>query len=39
MLPKEARGGNPVEVYFKVDCRKPWINNKPPIIEVEAKND
>jgi hypothetical protein len=39
MLPREARAGNPVEVYFKVDCSKPWINKKPPIIEVETKND
>jgi hypothetical protein len=39
MLPREARAGNPVEVYFKVDCSEPWINNKPPIIEVETKND
>jgi hypothetical protein len=39
MLPRETRAGNPVEVYFKVDCSEPWINNKPPIIEVEAKND
>jgi hypothetical protein len=39
MLPREARAGNPVEVYFKVDCSKPCINNKPPIIEVETKND
>jgi hypothetical protein len=37
MLPREARAGNPVEVYFKVDCIEPWINNKPPIIEVETK--
>jgi hypothetical protein len=39
MLPRETRAGNPVEVYFKVDCSEPWINNKPPIIELEAKND
>jgi hypothetical protein len=39
MLPRETRASNPVEVYFKVDCSDPWINNKPPIIEVEAKND
>jgi hypothetical protein len=39
MLPREACAGNPVEVYFKVDSSEPWINNKPPIIEVEAKND
>jgi hypothetical protein len=39
MLPREARAGIPVEVYFKVDCSEPWINNKPPIIEVETKND
>jgi hypothetical protein len=39
MLPREARAGNPVEVYFKVDCSEPWINNKPPIIEVETKNE
>jgi hypothetical protein len=39
MLPREARAGNPVAVYFKVDCSEPRINNKPPIIEVETKND
>jgi hypothetical protein len=39
MLPREARAGSPVEVYFEVDCSEPWTNNKPPIIEVEAKND
>jgi hypothetical protein len=39
MLPREARAGNPVEVYFKVGCSEPWINNKPPIIKVETKND
>jgi hypothetical protein len=39
MLPREARASNPVEVYFKVNCSEPWINNKPPIIEVEAKKD
>jgi hypothetical protein len=39
MLPREARAGNSVEVYFKVDCSEPWINNKPPIIEVETKHD
>jgi hypothetical protein len=39
MLPREARAGSPVEVYFKVDCNEPWSNNKPPIIEMEAKND
>jgi hypothetical protein len=39
MLPREARAGNLVEVYFKVDCSEPWINNKPLIIEVEAKNE
>jgi hypothetical protein len=39
MLPREARVGNPMEVYFKVNCNEPWINNKPPIIEVETKND
>jgi hypothetical protein len=39
MLPRETRAANPVEVYFKVDCSEPWINNKPPIIEVESKND
>jgi hypothetical protein len=39
MLPKETRAtGNPVEVYFKVDCREPWINNKPPTIHVDTKN-
>jgi hypothetical protein len=39
MLPREEHAGNPVEVYFKVDCSEPWINNKPPIIKVEARND
>jgi hypothetical protein len=40
MLPRETHATNPVEVEdFKVDCREPWINNKPPIIEVESKND
>jgi hypothetical protein len=39
MLPRETRAGNLVEVYFKVVCSGPWINNKPPIIEVEAKTD
>jgi hypothetical protein len=39
MLPRETRAaGNPVEVYFKVDCREPWINNKPPTIHVDTKN-
>ena len=38
MLPREARAGNPVEVYFKVDCGEPWINNRPPRIEVDTKN-
>jgi hypothetical protein len=39
MLPREARAaGSPVEVYFKVDCREPWINNKPPTIHVDTKN-
>jgi hypothetical protein len=38
MLPKEARSENPVEVYFKVDCREPWINNRPPTIQVDTKN-
>jgi hypothetical protein len=39
MLPREIRAtGNPVEVYFKVDCREPWINNKPPIVHVDTKN-
>jgi hypothetical protein len=32
MLPREARAGDPVKVDFKVDCREPWINNKPPTI-------
>jgi hypothetical protein len=27
MLPREARPGDPIEIYFKVDCSKPWINN------------
>jgi hypothetical protein len=39
MLPREARAGNPMEVYIKLDCSEPWINNMPPIIEVETKND
>jgi hypothetical protein len=39
MLLRKARAGNPVEVYFKVDCSEPCIYNKPPIIEVETKND
>jgi hypothetical protein len=39
LVPRETRAANPVEVYFKVDCSEPWINNKPPIIEVESKND
>jgi hypothetical protein len=39
MLPRETRAGNSVEVYYKVDCSEPWINNKPPIIEVKAKTD
>jgi hypothetical protein len=39
MLPRETRAaGNPVEVYFKVDCREPWINNRPPTIHVDTKN-
>jgi hypothetical protein len=39
MLPRETRAaGNPVEVYFNVDCREPWINNKPPTIHVDTKN-
>jgi hypothetical protein len=38
MLPREACSGNPVEVYFKVDCRKPWIIDKPPTIQVDTKN-
>jgi hypothetical protein len=38
MLPKEARAGNPVEVYFKVDCSEPWINNRPPTIHVDTEN-
>jgi hypothetical protein len=39
MLPREARAvGSPVEVYFEVDCREPWINNKPPTIHVDTKN-
>jgi hypothetical protein len=38
MLPKEARSGNPVEVYFKVNCREPWINNRPPTIQVDTKS-
>jgi hypothetical protein len=38
MLPREARAAkNPVKVYFKVDCREPWINNKPPTIHVDTK--
>jgi hypothetical protein len=37
MLPREARSANPVEVYFKVNCREPWINNKPPTIQVDTK--
>jgi hypothetical protein len=39
MLPREAcAAGNPVKLYFKVDCREPWINNKPPTIHVDTKN-
>jgi hypothetical protein len=39
MLPRETRTAvNQVEVYFKVDCREPWINNKPPTIHVDTKN-
>jgi hypothetical protein len=39
MLPRETRAaGNPMEVYFKVDCRKPWINKRPPTIHVDTKN-
>jgi hypothetical protein len=38
MLPREARAGNPVEVYIKVDCSEPWIYNTPPTIQVDAKN-
>jgi hypothetical protein len=38
MLPREARSRNPVEVYLKVDCREPWINNKPPTSQVDTKN-
>jgi hypothetical protein len=37
MLPREERSGNPVEVYFKVDCKEPWINNKPPTIQVDRE--
>jgi hypothetical protein len=38
MLPKEARSVKPVKVYFKADCREPWINNRPPTIQVDTKN-
>jgi hypothetical protein len=38
-LPREARAGHPVEVNpVKVDCNKPWINNRPPTIQVDTKN-
>jgi hypothetical protein len=30
MLPREARAGNPVEVYFKVDYSEPWIKISRP---------